>query len=122
MKMTADDTLFIDTSVLLHAVVAESPHHRQCRRAFAQFANEALRPVISLQIVREMFVQMTHPKTFAIPFEPIRAALIIREVLLKFDLIDGDALSTGQQKFLNLLRISPCVESKYTTPRLLQQC
>ncbi len=64
MAMMDDNSLFIDTNILVYANVIETPFHEQALAAI-NIAHEAGRAIwISRQLTREYLVTLTRPQVF----------------------------------------------------------
>jgi len=75
--MTGDNSVFIDTNILVYASIPESPLHPVALNA-VQTLEQAGREVwISRQILREYLATLTRPQVFG---EPISVELVIEEV------------------------------------------
>jgi predicted nucleic acid-binding protein len=67
MAMMADDPIFIDTNVLVHAGVMESPFHRSALSAIQAREQSGVKLWISRQVLREYLVTLTRPQTYTHP-------------------------------------------------------
>ncbi len=62
-----DGRVFVDTNVLLRAKVVEMDGHAACSALLKRAWEEGTELWISGQVMREFFVQLTHPKTLRVP-------------------------------------------------------
>ena len=61
------ENLFVDTNVLVHAMVVESPWHERARSALKSAVEHGRRLWISRQVIREYAAVMSRPQSFSIP-------------------------------------------------------
>jgi uncharacterized protein len=62
-------SLVIDTNILVHAVHAESPHHRTCKE-FVEERKGSPGFFVTWSILYEWLRVVTHPRVFAHPLPP----------------------------------------------------
>ncbi|MEL6152102.1 MAG: hypothetical protein AAFR56_20900, partial [Chloroflexota bacterium] len=65
--MTKGDSAFIDTNVLLRAMFRSFPEHGICLNSIETRWEDDVELWVSRQVLRELLVQMTHPRTFVTP-------------------------------------------------------
>lgn len=97
--------VFVDTNILLRAVLTEIEWHTEADALLKRMLREDAELWISGQIIREFIVQATHPKTLKIP-------LTIQEVIHEIALIEqlfhvADETSAVRAKLLSLLQTYP---------------
>ena len=73
MMTTEDNTLFIDTNILIYATIAESPFHQAAREAIKIATQEKQTLWVSRQILREYLVIVTRPQSFDLPLSKEQA-------------------------------------------------
>ena len=64
MAIMDDNTLFIDTNVLVYANVIETPFHQQALTTINAAHKEGRTIWINHQVLREYLVTMTRPQAF----------------------------------------------------------
>lgn len=86
--------MFIDTNVLVHARILESPHH-DVARASLERAFQNLEPLrISRQVVREYLSVMTRPQTWEVPITRHNLIEDVHRLLNIFEILeDGTAVT-----------------------------
>lgn len=97
--------MFIDTNVLIHARISESPDH-QIARARLQRAVRDSEPLrISRQVVREYLAVITRPQTWLVPLTREEALANASRLLSGFQILeDGPAVT---ETLLALCRAIP---------------
>jgi len=65
--MTADDRIFVDTNVLVHANVAAAPLHRVAYDALAALRTTPASLWLTRQVLREYLAVLTRPQAFTLP-------------------------------------------------------
>ncbi|KAB2902364.1 MAG: PIN domain-containing protein [Anaerolineae bacterium] len=100
-----DGNVFIDTNILLRAVLAEMKQHSQVDALLKRAIREETELWISGQIIREFIVQATHPKTLSIPLTIAQAVQEIEAIKPLFRIADETALV--RDKLLGLLTQYP---------------
>jgi len=95
MATTDDNSLFIDTNILVYANVIETPFHEQTLAAINS-AHEAGRTIwISRQVIREYLVTLTRPQVF----ENLPRATVLEQVdqfIERFQVADDTATVSEQ--------------------------
>jgi predicted nucleic acid-binding protein len=61
------DKAFVDTNILLRALIPQLPLHQDCEALIQQMWEDDVELWISRQVIREYLVQVTHPRTLTIP-------------------------------------------------------
>jgi len=94
--------VFVDTNILLRAVLTEIEWHIEADALLKRMLREDAELWISGQIIREFIVQATHPKTLKVP-------LTIQEVIHEITLIEqlfhvADETPAVRAKLLSLLQ------------------
>ena len=67
MATSAVDGVFLDTNVLVYAMVAEAPFHQMARTAIEDLYDSGVELWVSRQVLREYLATLTRPQTFARP-------------------------------------------------------
>jgi len=95
MTMTVDERAFIDTSVLLHATLIDSPWHAACEDAVRREHTSASELCISSQIIREMLIRITHPLTLnrPVPYTSAEAVEMMQPIVAAFTIIEPASVS-----------------------------
>lgn len=88
MTTTVAESAFLDTNVVLHAVHEDSPYRVPCRAALESLRAENVVLCVSGQVIREMLVNLTHPRSFARPKSPREAVSLARLLLEQVDYLD----------------------------------
>jgi len=95
MATMDDNSLFIDTNILVYANVIETPFHEQALAAI-NTAHEAGRTIwISRQVIREYLAALTRPQVF----ENLHRATVLEQVdqfIERFQVADDAAIVTEQ--------------------------
>ncbi|MCB9455245.1 MAG: type II toxin-antitoxin system VapC family toxin [Anaerolineaceae bacterium] len=103
--MMMADKAFVDTNILLRAVLPEMPQHVQIDALLKHTLREGTELWISGQVIREFIVQTTHPRTLN---EPLTVTQIVREVEAMKSLFRiADETTTVRDKLLELLQTHP---------------
>jgi predicted nucleic acid-binding protein len=100
-----DGNVFIDTNILLRAVLAEMKQHPQVDALLKRTIREETELWISGQVIREFIVQATHPKTLSIPLTIAQAVQEVEAIKPLFRIADETALV--RDKLLALLMQYP---------------
>ncbi|MEC4991596.1 MAG: type II toxin-antitoxin system VapC family toxin, partial [Oscillatoria sp. PMC 1068.18] len=77
MMNGADNSVFLDTNILVYASIPESDFHLQAINAIESYERLGIRLWISRQIIREYLATLTRPQNFT---APIPIATIVAEV------------------------------------------
>lgn len=59
--------LFLDTNILVYAVVPSAPFHKEALEQIQKFYQQGTRLVISVQVIREYLSVLSRQQTFASP-------------------------------------------------------
>ena len=90
-----DNTLFIDTNVLVYANVIETPFHQQALTTINAAHKEGRMIWISRQVLREYLVTMIRPQAFLnLPRETVLAQAT--QFIQRFEVADDTAAVTRQ--------------------------
>jgi predicted nucleic acid-binding protein len=108
MTTTDADRLFVDTNVLLHAVYEASPHCERCRAAIDDQLRRGAVCCISGQVVRELMVNLTHPRTFSRPKTPAEVCTLAAELREQFVML-SDAGNVVLDQLLELVGLHAVV-------------
>ena len=97
--------VFVDTNVLLRAMLTNMELHTEADRLLKRMLSENAELWISGQVIREFIVQATHPKTLKIP---LTVDQIVREVHSIEQLFQvADETIAVRVKLLELLQVFP---------------
>ena len=99
------DKAFIDTNILLRAMVLEMARHAEAEAIIEKLWAEDVELWISRQVIREYLVQATHPNTFATPLTIEQVTNQIQTILSLFRVADDTAEVTAQ--LMALLKEAP---------------
>lgn len=61
------DKAFVDTNILLRAIIPQFSLHRSCETLIQKMWDDNVELWISRQVIREYLVQVTHPRTLTSP-------------------------------------------------------
>lgn len=103
--MTMAVKAFVDTNILLRALLTEIELHSEADKLLKRLLREEAELWISGQVIREFTVQATHPRTLKVPLtitEVVREVQTIEQV---FNIADDTALV--RQNLLALLQAFP---------------
>jgi predicted nucleic acid-binding protein len=91
MTTTVGEWAFVDTSVLLHSTLVDSPWHDVCEHSLQREYAVASQLCISSQIVREMLVRITHPLTLNRPvtYTSAEAVDMMEPIIASFAMIES---------------------------------
>lgn len=103
--MTMGVKAFVDTNILLRALMTEMDFHSEADALLKQMLEEDAELWISGQVIREFIVQTTHPKT-------LKTSLTIEQVSEQINTIKplfsiADDTAAVRENLLNLLREYP---------------
>lgn len=90
-----DAKAFIDTNILLRAVVRQMPLHKEAENLIQQMWNDGVELWISRQVIREFLVQVTHPRTFAPPLTVSQVTRQVEIIQTLFQIADESYTVTG---------------------------
>ena len=103
--MTMGVKAFVDTNILLRALLTEMDSHAKADELLKRVLREDAELWISGQVIREFIVQATHPKTLKVP-------LTISEVIHEIHIVEqlfqvADETSAVRTMLLSLLQTFP---------------
>ncbi len=96
MATMGDESVFLDTNVLVYASIAEAPLHTVARAALQQLAQAGSDLWISRQVVREYLATLTRPQTFTPPLPAVTVTAEARDFLERFRLAEDGPQVTDQ--------------------------
>ena len=96
---------FVDTNVLLRSLIDQFPESKACREAVFAQRKAGAEMWISRQVVRELLVQLTHPRTLKMPLTPEQVQTQVKTVLTLFRIVDETSVTT--QTLLTLVNDYP---------------
>ncbi len=96
------DKTFVDTNVLLRSLIDEFPESAACRALMVEQRKAEKEMWVSRQVIRELLVQLTHPRTLKIPLTNEQVQSQIETVLTLFLIADETSATTSM--LLTLLR------------------
>ena len=88
MATAAADAVFLDTNVLVHANVAESPMHQVALQAIETRYSAGVELWVSRQVLREYLAVLSRPQTFSRPQPAVTLAARIRYFAERFCVAD----------------------------------
>lgn len=92
---------FVDTNVLLRSLIDQFPESKACREAVFAQRKAGAEMWISRQVVRELLVQLTHPRTLTTPLTPEQVQTQVKTILTLFRVADETSVTT--QTLLTLM-------------------
>lgn len=105
MARTGVDPVFLDTNILVHANVAESPRHHVALETVKQFSEAGVEIWISRQVLREFLAVLTRPQVFLKPRPVSTITARVRQFETLFRIADENATVTA--RLLDLLERTP---------------
>ena len=105
MARTGVEPVFLDTNILVHANVAESPRHRVALETVKQFSEAGVEIWISRQVLREFLAVLTRPQVFLKPRPVSMIAARVRQFETLFRIAEENAAVTA--RLLDLLERTP---------------
>lgn len=94
--VTMADRAFVDTNVVLRVLFRQFPESEACLAAVqAQWEND-IDLWISRQVIRELLVQMMHPRTLQSPLSGHQVQAQMQTILTLFRVADETRLTTEQ--------------------------
>ena len=103
--MTMADKAFVDTNILLRAVLPNMKQHAQVDALLKRTIRDGAELWINGQVIREFIVQATHPRTLT---EPMTTQQVVQEIEAMKPLFQiADETSAVRDKLLELLREYP---------------
>lgn len=103
--MTTSNKVFVDTNILLRAVLSEMKQHVEVDALLKRTIREGAELWISGQVIREFIVQATHPRTLTIPLTISQVVEEIEAIKPLFQI--ADETSAVRDKLLKLLQEYP---------------
>ena len=103
--MTMAGKAFVDTNILLRAVLTEMKQHPQCDALLKRMIREDAELWISGQVIREFIVQATHPRTLQTPLTIAQVVHEINTIKPLFEIADETAVV--RDRLLKLLQEYP---------------
>lgn len=92
--MTMAGRAFVDTNVLLRSLIDGFPESEACRALVLAQRKAETEMWISRQVVRELLVQLTHPRTLTVPLTTDRVLAQVNAVLRLFRIADETSATT----------------------------
>lgn len=106
MATMADDRVFVDTNVLVHAKLSDAPLHRKAASILREVVNSGATLFISRQVVREYLAVMTRRDLITSPIDIDALTGDIRDFERWATVVeDGPQV---ERHLLSLLRRFPC--------------
>lgn len=103
--MMMGDRAFVDTNVLLRAVLKNMDLHVECKALVQQMIQDGVELWINGQVIREFIVQATHPRTMK---QPLTIEETIQEINRFQKLFHvADETESVRAKLLEILQIYP---------------
>lgn len=75
MVMMGDNSVFLDTNILVYATATRSPFHAVALQAIQQFYDSGIEVWIGRQVLREYLATLTRPQTFTNPL-PVETLIV----------------------------------------------
>jgi predicted nucleic acid-binding protein len=104
---TMGDKFFVDTNILLRAVLSQMHQHGEVDTLLKDTIREGAELWISGQIIREFIVQATHPRTLAQPLSIEDVVQEIEAIKPLFQIADETAVVRAQ--LLEILQQYPTI-------------
>jgi predicted nucleic acid-binding protein len=101
--MTMDARAFVDTNVLLRALMPQLPLHKPCEALIQKMWTDSVELWINRQIIREYLVQALHPNTFSPPLTVAQVTPQISLITALFRTADETHQTTSE--LLRLLQM-----------------
>jgi predicted nucleic acid-binding protein len=101
MMTTGDDTVFLDTNILVYASVVEAPFHEVALNAIEVFEQRGIELWISRQVLREYLATLTRPQTFTNPIPITTLIVAVQSFETRFRVAEDNAQIT--EELLSLL-------------------
>lgn len=98
--------VFVDTNVLISAVLKESPRYFHARGVLRRLEEGDREVWISRQVLRELLAGLSRPQGFALPLRAADTLIVAQEYEQQFVVAEDHALVT-QQLYLLLDKV-PC--------------
>ncbi len=105
MATKEDNRLFVDTNILVYAVVSRAPFHAEARHAIHVQQETGVELWISRQVLREYLATLSRPQTFAIPQPSEILIEDVRKLQDRFSIAEDGPAVTSQ--LLELLQAVP---------------
>lgn len=103
--MTTVAKAFVDTNVLLRAMIPRMTLHQEAEAMIQRMWTEHVELWVSRQVIREYLVQVTHPNTFSPTLEIGQILAQIEVIAVLFRVADETQAVTNE--LLNLLETHP---------------
>src|SRR5258705_10456145 len=87
---------FVDTNVLLRAMVRQMKHHQEAETLIQTMWDDGVELWINRQVIREYLVQATHPNTFEKPLSANTVVTQVGQITRLFRVADDTADVTSQ--------------------------
>jgi predicted nucleic acid-binding protein len=101
MMIGGDDSIFLDTNVLIYAGVQESPFHQWTVHTIFRFEQEGKKLWISRQIIREYLAYLTRPQIIGNPVPVSMLLPQVRKFLIRFQVAEEGP--GGSEKLFSIL-------------------
>jgi predicted nucleic acid-binding protein len=105
MARTGVNPVFLDTNILVHANVAESPRHGVALETVEQLSEAGVEMWISRQVLREFLAVLTRPQVFLKPRPISTITATVRQFETLFRIAEENATVTA--RLLDLLERTP---------------
>jgi predicted nucleic acid-binding protein len=105
MVMTDDNSVFLDTNILVYASVPESPLHLVAINAIQSYEEAGTQLWISRQVLREYLATLTRPQLYTQPIPILRVTAEIRFFQNRFRMAEDNSQVT--QRLLSLMEEIP---------------
>jgi len=105
MVMTDDNSVFLDTNILVYASVPESPLHLVAINAIQSYEQAGTQLWISRQVLREYLATLTRPQLYTQPIPILRVTAEIRFFQNRFRMAEDNSQVT--QRLLSLMEEIP---------------
>ncbi|MBD2608593.1 PIN domain-containing protein [Scytonema hofmannii FACHB-248] len=105
MVMTDDNSVFLDTNILVYASVPESPLHLVAINAIQSYEQAGTQLWISRQVLREYLATLTRPQLYTQPIPILRVTEEIRFFQNRFRMAEDNSQVT--QRLLSLMEEIP---------------
>ncbi|WP_199341571.1 MULTISPECIES: type II toxin-antitoxin system VapC family toxin [Nostocales] len=103
--MTDDNSVFLDTNILVYASVPESPLHLVAINAIQSYEQAGTQLWISRQVLREYLATLTRPQLYTQPIPILRVTEEIRFFQNRFRMAEDNSQVT--QRLLSLMEEIP---------------
>lgn len=100
------DRIFLDTNILISAVLKESPRYFHARGVLRRLEERDIEVWVSRQVLRELLAVLSRPQAFSSPLQVADVLAVAQEYENQFVVAEDQSLVT-QQLYLLLDKI-PC--------------